>query len=165
MADDLHNWKPLVDDVGERKETALGMGGPDRIARQRELGKLPVRERLDILLDKGSFVEYGQLADHMDASLAARGSLAADGVVTGIGKVDGRRVAVIAYDFTVMAGSMGQIGEDKSARMRELVLRQRIPLVYLLDSGRARIESSSRSTFAGAVAVVHDQSMSCGDVH
>src|SRR3954463_7634631 len=164
MADDLHNWKPLVDDVGERKETARGMGGPDRVARQRELGKLPVRERLDILLDKASFVEYGQLADHMDPSLAARGSLAAGGVVTGIGKIDGRRVAVIAYDFTVMAGSMGQIGEDKTARMRELVLRERIPLVYLLDSGGARIQSTSGSTFAGAGALFREQVVLSGVV-
>ena len=157
MADELHDWKPLVDDVRERKDVAAGMGGPDRIARQRELGKLPVRERLDILLDPGSFVEYGQLADHMDASLAARGSLAADGVVTGIGRIDGRRVAIIAYDFTVMAGSMGQVGEEKTARMRELVLRQRIPLVYLLDSGGARIQSTSGSTFAGAGALFREQ--------
>src|SRR5260370_39958157 len=112
MADTLHDWGPLVDDVRGRKDTALGMGGPDRVARQRELGKLPVRERLDILLDKGSFVEYGQLADHMDPALADRGSLAADGVVTGIGRVDGRRVAIIAYDFTVMAGSMGEVGDS-----------------------------------------------------
>jgi acetyl-CoA carboxylase carboxyltransferase component len=107
VSDNLHNWAPLVDDVRERKSTALGMGGPDRIERQRSLSKLPVRERLDILLDAGSFTEYGLLADHMDPSLEHRGSLAADGVVTGVGKVDGRRVAVIAYDFTVMAGSMG----------------------------------------------------------
>src|SRR5256885_12954804 len=111
MPDNLHDWSPLVDDVHRRKETALGLGGPERIARQRDLGKLPVRERLDILLDKGSFVEYGALADHMDPSLASRGSLAADGVVTGIGRVDGRRVAIIAYDFTVMAGPMGGVGE------------------------------------------------------
>src|SRR5947208_3385588 len=164
MADDLYDWSPLVDDVGERKETALGMGGPDRVARQRELGRLPVRERLDTLLDKGSFVEYGQLADHMDPSLAARGSLAADGVVTGIGKVDGRRVAIIAYDFTVMAGSMGGVGEQKTARMRELVLRERIPLVYLLDSGGARIQSTSGSTFAGAGALFREQVVLSGVV-
>ncbi|MEY2453497.1 MAG: methylmalonyl-CoA decarboxylase subunit alpha, partial [Acidimicrobiaceae bacterium] len=157
MADNLHDWSPLVDDLQSRKDTALGMGGPDRIARQRELGKLPVRERLDILLDEGSFVEYGALADHMDPSLASRGSLAADGVVTGIGRVDGRRVAIIAYDFTVMAGSMGQVGEQKTARMREIVLRQRIPLVYLLDSGGARIQSTSGSTFAGAGALFREQ--------
>src|SRR5689334_24887652 len=117
MADDLHNWGPLVDDVRDRKDVARGMGGPDRIARQRELGKLPVRERLDLLLDKGTFVELGLLADHMDPSLASRGSLAADGVVTGIGDIDGRRVAIIAYDFTGMAGSLGQVGQQKTARI------------------------------------------------
>ncbi|MBA2281283.1 MAG: acyl-CoA carboxylase subunit beta [Acidimicrobiia bacterium] len=133
------------------------MGGPDRVERQRSLGKLPVRERLDLLLDPGTFVEYGLLADHMDEGLAAKGSLAADGVVTGIGEIDGRRVAVIAYDFTVLAGSMGEVGERKTARLREIVLRQRIPVVWLLDSGGARIQSSSGSTFAGAGALFREQ--------
>jgi acetyl-CoA carboxylase carboxyltransferase component len=159
MADNpnLHDWGPLVDDVRARKQTALGMGGGERVTRQRELGKLPVRERIDLLVDAGSFIEYGLLADHMDPSLADRGSLAADGVVTGIGAIDGRRVALIAYDFTVMAGSMGQVGEQKTARMRELVLRQRIPIVWLLDSGGARIQSTSGSTFAGAGALFREQ--------
>src|SRR5581483_6875556 len=159
MADapNLHDWGPLVDDLRARASRALQMGGEDKVARQRSLGKLPVRERLDLLLDSGSFVEYGLLADHMDPALADRGSLAADGVVTGIGAIDGRRVAVIAYDFTVMAGSMGNVGEQKTARIRELVLRQRIPLVYLLDSGGARIQSTSGSTFAGAGALFREQ--------
>jgi acetyl-CoA carboxylase carboxyltransferase component len=159
MADNpnLHDWGPLVDDVRSRKETALAMGGEDRVARQRGLGKLPVRERIDLLLDEGTFIEYGLLADHMDPALADRGSLAADGVVTGIGAIDGRRVAIVAYDFTVMAGSMGQVGEQKTARMRELVLRQRIPIVWLLDSGGARIQSTSGSTFAGAGALFREQ--------
>ncbi|MEO7556259.1 MAG: acyl-CoA carboxylase subunit beta, partial [Acidimicrobiales bacterium] len=154
---DLHDWGPLVDDLKQRRSTALGMGGPERVARQRERGKLPVRERLDLLLDPGTFVEHGLLADHMDPGLADKGSLAADGVVTGVGEVDGRRVAVIAYDFTVLAGSMGAVGEHKTARMRDLVLRQRIPLVWLLDSGGARIQASSGSTFAGAGALFREQ--------
>jgi acetyl-CoA carboxylase carboxyltransferase component len=159
MADNenLHDWGPLVDDVRERKQVALDMGGDDRVARQRDLGKLPVRERIDLLVDAGSFVEYGLLADHMDPALADRGSLAADGVVTGVGAIDGRRVAIIAYDFTVMAGSMGQVGEEKTARIRELVLRQRIPIIWLLDSGGARIQSTSGSTFAGAGALFREQ--------
>ncbi|MEY2463970.1 MAG: methylmalonyl-CoA decarboxylase subunit alpha [Acidimicrobiaceae bacterium] len=161
---DLHAWKPLVDDLHERRAVALAMGGAERVTRQRDLGKLPVRERLDLLLDAGSFVEHGLLADHMDPSLAARGSLAADGCVTGVGKIDGRRVAIIAYDFTVMAGSMGQIGEQKTARMRELVLRQRIPVVWLLDSGGARIQSTSGSTFAGAGALFREQIVLSGVV-
>jgi acetyl-CoA carboxylase carboxyltransferase component len=164
MADDLHDWKPRVDDLREREAVALDMGGTERVARQRELGKLPVRERLDLLLDKGSFTEHGLLADHMDEGLASKGSLAADGVVTGIGRIDGRRVAIIAYDFTVLAGSMGVVGERKTARMRELVLRQRIPIVWLLDSGGARIQSSSGSTFAGAGALFREQVVLSGVV-
>jgi acetyl-CoA carboxylase carboxyltransferase component len=72
----------------------------------------------------------------------------ADGCVTGIGEVDGRRVAVIAYDFTVMAGSIGMVGELKATRLRELALRDRIPLVWLIDSAGARIQEASGSMFA-----------------
>jgi len=134
------------------------MGGSERIERQRSMGKMPVRERLDLLLDPGSFVEYGMLADSMDPVLREqKGYLAADGMVAGVGLIDGRRVAVCAYDFTVMAGSMGGVGEHKTARMRELALRQRIPIVWLLDSAGARIQQSSGSTFASAGALFREQ--------
>ncbi|MHB8669378.1 MAG: acyl-CoA carboxylase subunit beta [Acidimicrobiales bacterium] len=155
--DQLHDWKPLVEGLAARRERALAMGGPERVARQREAGKLSVRERLDLLLDPGSFVEYGQLADSMDPGLADKGYLAADGLVSGIGAVEGRPVAVCAYDFTVMAGSMGAVGEQKAARMRELAMRQRIPFVWLLDSAGARIQSAVGSTFAGAGALFREQ--------
>src|SRR2546423_558212 len=132
------------------------MGGPDKVERQRSLGKLTVRERLDLLLDRGTWVEYGLLADHMDADLADR-YLAADGVVTGVGEIEGRPIAVAAYDFTVMAGSMGGVGESKISRMRAHAVRQRIPFVWLLDSAGARIQSTSGSTFAGAGALFREQ--------
>src|SRR5437667_4631293 len=161
MADppELHDWKPLVEDLAQRRERAYGMGGPERIERQRSMGKMPVRPRIDLLLDPGTFVEYGLLADHMDPGLAAsgRGHLAADGMVAGIGEIDGRRVGVMAYDFTVMGGSMGAVGERKTARMREMALRWRIPLVWLLDSAGARIQQSSGSTFAQAGALFREQ--------
>jgi methylmalonyl-CoA decarboxylase subunit alpha len=154
----LYDWGPLVDDVSTRKAKALEMGGPNAVERQRSMGKLPVRERIDLLLDDGSFVEFGMLADSMDPALREeRGSLAADGMVAGIGAIDGRRVAVCAYDFTVLAGSMGAVGEQKTARMRELALRQRIPIVWLLDSAGARIQATSGSTFAGAGALFREQ--------
>ena len=155
--DERYNWGPLVEDLAKRKETALAMGGPERVERQRSLGKLPVRERLDLFLDPGTFVEYGMLADHMDPGLAAKGSFAADGCITGIGNVDGRPVAVVAYDFTIMAGSMGEVNEQKVTRLRELVLRQRIPVVWLLDSAGARVGGSTGSTFAGAGALFREQ--------
>jgi acetyl-CoA carboxylase carboxyltransferase component len=158
-APELHDWKPLVEELAQRRERAYGMGGPDRIERQRSLGKEPVRERVDELLDPGTFVEYGLLADHMDPGLTAAGKdhLAADGMVAGIGEIDGRRVGVMAYDFTVMGGSMGAVGERKTARMREMALRWRIPLVWLLDSAGARIQQSTGSTFAGAGALFREQ--------
>jgi acetyl-CoA carboxylase carboxyltransferase component len=156
MADARHDWGPLVGDLAKRKERALGMGGPELIERQRSLGKLTVRERLDLLLDPDTWVEYGLLADHMDKGLGDR-YLAADGAITGIGEIDGRPVAVAAYDFTVMAGSMGAVGENKIARMREHAVRQRIPFVWLLDSAGARIQSTSGSTFAGAGALFREQ--------
>jgi len=161
MADapELHDWKPLVEDLAQRRERAYGMGGPDRIERQRSLGKNPVRDRVDELLDPGTFVEYGLLADHMDPGLTAAGydHLAADGMVAGIGEIEGRRVGLMAYDFTVMGGSMGAVGERKTARMREMALRWRIPLVWLLDSAGARIQQSAGSTFAGAGALFREQ--------
>ena len=160
MPDDpqLHDWKPLVENLRERRERAYGMGGPDRITRQRELGKTTVRERIADLLDDGTFVEYGLLADSMDPILQQdKGYLAADGMVAGIGEIDGRRVAIMAYDFTVMAGSMGAVGEQKTARMRELAMRQRIPIVWLLDSAGARIQATSGSTFASAGALFREQ--------
>src|SRR5438445_2031249 len=161
MADapELYDWKPLVEDLNQRRERAYGMGGPERIERQRSMQKFPVRERVDELLDPGTFVEYGLLADHMDPGLVAAGydHLAADGMVAGIGEIDGRRVGVMAYDFTVMGGSMGAVGERKTARMREMALRWRIPLVWLLDSAGARIQQSTGSTFAGAGALFREQ--------
>lgn len=160
MADppELHDWKPLVADLHERRDKAYAMGGPEQVARQRELGKWPVRERIETLLDPGSFVEYGLLADSMDRVLReSKGYLAADGMVAGVGEIDGRRVAVCAYDFTVLAGSMGAVGEHKTARMRELALRQRIPIVWLLDSAGARVSQTTGSTFAAAGALFREQ--------
>ena len=157
-APELHNWKPLLEDLQQRRERAYGMGGPQLVERQRSLGKMPVRERLDLLLDPGTFFEYGLLADSMDTELAeSRCYMAADGMVAGIGEIDGRRVAVCAYDFTVMAGSMGDVGEHKTERMRELALRQRIPIIWLLDSAGARIQSSTGSTFAKAGHLFREQ--------
>src|SRR5437879_4979321 len=139
---DVHDWGPLVDDLEQRREQALALGGEELVARQHSLGKLTVRERLDRLLDRGTWVEYGMLADSMDSAYEGR-YLAADGAVTGVGEIEGRRVAVAAYDFTVLAGSMGRVGENKIRRMREFALRQRVPMIWLLDSAGARIQSGS----------------------
>src|SRR5205814_5039586 len=114
------DYNKLVGELLSRRKRNLAMGGEEKVARQHQRGKLTVRERIDLLFDPGTFVELGLLANQQDGSDTAP----ADGVVTGHGDVDGRQVWVIAYDFTVMAGSMGAVGEQfKAARLRELALR------------------------------------------
>jgi acetyl-CoA carboxylase carboxyltransferase component len=143
--------RPLVEDLHERRARIRAGGGAERIARQHEAGKLTARERLDLLLDAGTFVELGMHGRPHFSQAAMHGREApADGVVTGYGKVDGRLVAVCAYDFTVMAGSMGMTGEIKVSRLRELALTKRIPFIWLLDSAGARIQEAVGSLFAGS---------------
>ncbi|MDQ3940004.1 MAG: hypothetical protein M3238_01500, partial [Actinomycetota bacterium] len=143
------DMRTTVSSLGEKRSKFAEMGGPERIKRQRDQGKLTVRERLELLFDPGTFFEYGLLAHHQSQSPAMQGKFTpADGVVTGIGEIDGRKVCVIAYDFTVMAGSMGMVTEIKAGRIREIALRERIPLVWLIDSGGARIQEATGSMFA-----------------
>jgi len=126
------------------------MGGPELVERQHSLGKLTVRERIELLFDAGTFVESGLLAGAVDSPQSAGKRTPADGCLTGVGLVDGRRVTVIAYDFTVLAGSIGMHGERKATRARELAVRLGTPIVYLLDSAGARVTESVGAAFAGA---------------
>jgi len=143
--------RALVEDLHERRERIRAGGGPERVARQHAAEKLTARERLDLLLDAGSFVELGiQAGIHFSVRGLEGKDAPADGVITGYGKVDGRLLAVCAYDFTVMAGSMGMTGELKVSRLRELALSKRIPFVWLLDSAGARIQEAVGSLFAGS---------------
>ena len=158
-------YSAKISELEARREKNLAMGGKEKIAKQHSRGKLTVRERLDLLFDKDTFVEFGLLAQQQ----AVRGgepdadATPADGVVTGHGQVEGRQVWVIAYDFTVMAGSMGAVGEQfKAARVRELALRYRKPIVWLLDSAGARIQEAAGSTFAGTGYLFYDQVVMSG---
>jgi acetyl-CoA carboxylase carboxyltransferase component len=143
--------RPLVQDLEARREHIRQGGGPERIARQHEQEKLTARERIALLVDEGTFVELGIHGRPHFSQRAMEGRDApADGVITGYGKVDGRLAAICAYDFTVMAGSMGMTGEIKVARLRELALTKRIPFIWLLDSAGARIQEAVGSLFAGS---------------
>ena len=125
--------------------------------------KLTARERLALLFDDGEFTELGIHGRPHFSQRAMEGKEApADGVVTGYGKVDGRLVAVAAYDFTVMAGSMGMTGELKVTRLRELALGKRIPLLWLLDSAGARIQEAAGSLFAGSGFLFREEVMMSG---
>jgi acetyl-CoA carboxylase carboxyltransferase component len=120
-------------EIGDALERAHA-GGPERHRdKAREQGKLPVRERVARLLDPDSFVEEGLLANWEQDGLGA------DGVVTGLGTIGGRPVAVMANDPTVKAGSWGPKTVEKIVRIQERALSQQVPMVYLVDSAGARI--------------------------
>jgi methylmalonyl-CoA decarboxylase subunit alpha len=143
--------RPLVEDLRARREQIRLGGGEEKIARQHEREKLTARERLALLIDDGTFTEMGiHGRPHFSVRSMEGKDAPADGVITGYGEVDGRLVAVCAYDFTVMAGSMGMTGELKVGRLRELALTKRIPFIWLLDSAGARIQEAVGSLFAGS---------------
>jgi acetyl-CoA carboxylase carboxyltransferase component len=131
-----------------RGRAVLG-GGRKRIEQQHARGKLTARERLALLLDEGSFQEFGALATHnvSEFGLGEQRYLG-DGLVAGFGKVSGRRVAVFAQDFTVLGGSFSEVQSNKICRIQDLALEAGIPLIGLNDSGGARIQEGVRSLAA-----------------
>jgi acetyl-CoA carboxylase carboxyltransferase component len=155
--------RPLVEDLAERRAAARLGGGEEKIAVQHEKGALTARERIDLLIDEGTFTELGL---HAGIHYSVRGlegrEAPADGVVTGYGRVDGRMVAVAAYDFTVMAGSMGMTGELKVTRLREMALTKRMPMIWLLDSAGARIQEAVGSLFAGSGHLFREEVVASG---
>ncbi|MEA3307387.1 MAG: acyl-CoA carboxylase subunit beta, partial [Elusimicrobiota bacterium] len=123
-----------------KKEALLG-AGPKRIEAQKAKGKLTARERLSYLLDEGSFQEIGLLVEtrSTDFGLKDKG-IKGDGVVTGFGKIDGRKVAVFSQDFTQLGGSLGLAHARKITSIMDLALEAKIPVIGILDSGGARIQ-------------------------
>ena len=131
-----------------RSRAVLG-GGQKRIDQQHERGKLTARERLALLLDEGSFQEFGALPTHdLNAFGLDKHRYPGDGIVTGFGKVNGRRVAVFAQDFTVLGGSFSEVQSQKISRIQDMALEAGIPVIGLNDSGGARIQEGVRSLAA-----------------
>jgi len=150
--------KEQTQTLQEKKNKVREMGGADEVTRQHKAGKLTARERIDLLFDKGTFVEVGILGHHQSSHPDMQNKYTpADGCVTGYGKVQGRLVACAAYDFTVMAGSIGYVQERKVDRIRELALKEKIPMVWLLDSAGARIQELAGSQFAESGKMFYDQ--------
>ena len=131
-----------TEEILKLRENALQMGGEDKVEKQHSRGKMDARQRIANLLDDGSFTEFGALATfHMGGREVDDVSAPADGVVTGYGTIDGREVAVASYDFTVLGGSIGQVGEAKVSRLREQALKQRIPIIWLIDYSHFRVSN------------------------
>jgi propionyl-CoA carboxylase beta chain len=138
--------RELLDDLHHRQAQSEQGGGPARIAQQHKKGKLTARERLDLLLDEGSFVELDRFVTHRatDFGLADQQYLG-DGVVTGHGRIDGRPVYVFAQDFTVFGGSLSETHAQKICKVMDLAVRNGAPLIGLNDSGGARIQEGVAS--------------------
>ena len=137
MPDDTLAWmNELTAEMEERRKRVHRGGGPVRVQRQHAAGKLTARERLAELLDEGTFVELGAFVEPIDRVLDAPG----EGVVTGYGEIDGRRVFVYAQDFTVLGGSLGKMHAAKICRVMDLAVQNGYPIVGLADSAGARIQ-------------------------
>ncbi|HEX5570479.1 MAG TPA: acyl-CoA carboxylase subunit beta, partial [Ktedonobacterales bacterium] len=137
----MKTTREKLDELKRMREQAQQGGGADRIASQHKKGKLTARERLDLLLDPGTFQELDMFATHrsIDFGLDEQRVLS-DGVVTGYGKVDGRLVYVFSQDFTVFGGSLSEAHAEKICKVMDLAMKNGAPVVGLNDSGGARIQ-------------------------
>jgi len=129
----------------KRAEAELG-GGQERIDAQHAKGKMTARERLDVLLDPGSFVELDRFVTHRSTDFGlADQKVLGDGVVTGYGRIDGRLIYVFSQDFTVFGGSLSEAHAEKICKVMDLAVRNGAPVVGLSDSGGARIQEGVAS--------------------
>ncbi len=136
-----------IRDLDFRRRQALKMGGEKNVQKVHDRGKLTARERLDLLLDPGSFVEIGMLAHSQHGDLKDR--TPADGMLAGSGKIDGRTIYVTADDGTVLAGTRGRVAEVKNKRVRDLALKHEKPFIALMEAGAARVQETYGATAAG----------------
>jgi acetyl-CoA carboxylase carboxyltransferase component len=135
-----------IEQLRTLKDKSRSGGGPDAIERQHARGKLSARERLELLLDPGSFVEMDSLARHRLGTFGLdRVRPYTDGVVTGWGTIDGRKVFVFSQDFSVFGGSLGEIMAEKICKVMDLAVSVGAPLIGINDSGGARIQEGAAS--------------------
>ena len=135
-----------IEELRRRKAALLDDHRKDAVRRQHEKGKLTARERIDLLLDRGSFVETDPFAVHRSHDLGMeRNRPAGDGVVTGYGAVDGRRIFVASQDFSVFGGSLGEVHAQKICKVQDLAMSTGAPFIQINDSGGARIQEGAAS--------------------
>ncbi|MBP6824465.1 MAG: methylmalonyl-CoA carboxyltransferase, partial [Acidobacteria bacterium] len=125
----------------EKNSAAEAGGGADRVARQHADGKMTARERVEFLLDDGSFEEFDKLVTHRCQDFGMESQLIpGDGFVTGHGLIDGREVFVFAQDFTVFGGSLSETNAQKVCKIMDMAMKVGVPVIGLNDSGGARIQ-------------------------
>jgi len=130
-----------IKQLEDMRAKALGGGGKKRIQQQHDKGKLSARERLDILLDKESFTELDMFVRHRSNDFGMeKNRILTDGVITGYGTIDGRKVIVFSQDFTVFGGSLSEAFAEKICKVMDMALKIGVPIIGLNDSGGARIQ-------------------------
>src|SRR5215469_13103634 len=133
--------KDILDKLEQRRAGARAGGGQARIEAQHKRGKLTARERMELLMDKGSFEELDMFVEHRSSEFGMeRSKIPGDGVVTGWGTVNGRAVFVFSKDFTVFGGSLSEAHAQKIIKVQDMAMRARAPIVGLFDAGGARIQ-------------------------
>ena len=154
--------REILEQLAERRAKAWEGGGPKRIAAQHAKGKLTARERIEVLLDEGSFEEYDMYVTHRAVvfGMAAQ-QYPGDGVVTGWGTINGRMVYVFSQDFTVLGGSLSETHAQKICKIMDMAMRNGAPVIGLNDSGGARIQEGVAS-LAGYAEVFRRNSEASG---
>ncbi|MEA3024264.1 MAG: propionyl-CoA carboxylase beta chain [Alphaproteobacteria bacterium] len=134
--------KDMLEKLETRRGNARLGGGKTRIEAQHKRGKLTARERIELLMDKGSFEEFDMFVEHrcVDFGMEKQQKIPGDGVVTGWGTVNGRTVFVFAKDFTVLGGSLSETHAQKIVKIQDMAMKARAPIVGLFDAGGARIQ-------------------------
>src|SRR5271157_5963271 len=164
MAKKPKTMKDLIQGLRTKRAHLEQGGGPERLAKQKEQGKLTARERINALVDAGSFEEIGLFARHRQVNFGMDGKeVPADGVVTGAASIDGRLVHLASQDFTVLGGSAGEVHSHKVADVMEMSLKSGSPFVFINDSGGARVQEGIDS-LSGYGRVFHTNVMLSGAV-
>ena len=135
-----------LNELDQRNEQAMQGGGASKIAKHKQGNRLTARERLDILLDPGSFVEMDRFVTHRCTHFDMdKNKVPGDGVITGYGRVNGKLVYVSSQDFTVIGGSMSRTQANKICKVMDLAIKNGAPFISLNDSGGARIQEGIES--------------------
>jgi len=138
--------KNKLEELAEKKEAAKLGGGEQRIKNQHDKGKLSARERIDLLVDEGTFDEIGMFVKHRARDFGIeKQNYPGDGVITGFARIDGRPIAIFSQDFTVFGGSLSETHAEKIVKIMKLAMKAGIPVIGLNDSGGARIQEGVNS--------------------
>jgi propionyl-CoA carboxylase beta chain len=138
--------KLKIEELEKKNDQALAGGGPEKIAKHKQGGRLSARERVDVLLDPGSFVETDRFVTHRCTNFGMeKNKIPGDGIITGYGRINGKLVYLSSQDFTVTGGSMSRTQANKICKVMDLALKNGAPFISINDSGGARIQEGIES--------------------